>query len=49
MWVGTIIWEKQPWQVAAIHCGDWLGKVVLIAFILGVWSRGSIKHDAEAA
>ncbi|MDQ2843621.1 MAG: DUF1761 domain-containing protein [Acidobacteriota bacterium] len=38
MWVGAIIWEKQPWQVAAIHCGDWLVKTVLTAFILGLWT-----------
>src|SRR5258708_26127848 len=24
MWVGAIMWEKTPWQVAAIHSGDWL-------------------------
>lgn len=39
MWIGAIMWEKTPWQVAAIHSGDWLGKTVLIAFILGVWHR----------
>jgi hypothetical protein len=39
MWIGAIMWEKTPWQVAAIHSGDWLVKTVLIAFILGVWHR----------
>jgi Protein of unknown function (DUF1761) len=39
MWVGAIMWEKTPWQVAAIHSGDWLVKTVLIAAILGVWRR----------
>jgi Protein of unknown function (DUF1761) len=37
MWVGAIMWEKTPWQVAAIHSGDWLLKTFLIAVILGVW------------
>jgi hypothetical protein len=37
MWVGAIVWEKTPWQIAAIHSGDWLVKTVLIASILSVW------------
>ena len=44
MWVGAIMWEKTPWQVAAIHSGDWLLKTLLIAVILGVWrSTGPTK------
>ena len=39
MWVGAIMWEKTPWQIAAIHSGDWLIKTVLIAVILGTWHR----------
>ena len=39
MWIGAIMWEKTPWQVAAIHSGDWLLKTMLIALILGVWRR----------
>jgi hypothetical protein len=39
MWVGTIIWEKTPWQVALVHSGDWFIKTVLITAILGVWRR----------
>lgn len=37
MWVGAIMWEKTPWQVAAIHSGDWLLKTILIAVIVGAW------------
>jgi hypothetical protein len=37
MWVGAIMWENTPWQIAAIHSGDWLLKTLLIAVILGVW------------
>ncbi len=36
-WVGSIMWEKVPWKMAAIHAGDWLVKLVLIAGIVGVW------------
>src|SRR5260370_29661766 len=51
MWVGAITWEGTPWQVAAIHSGDWLLKTILIAVIVGVWRangptklRGSSRH-----
>jgi hypothetical protein len=36
-WVGSIMWEKVPWKMAAIHAGDWLVKLVLITVIVGVW------------
>ena len=35
MWIGAVMWENTPWQVAAIHSGDWLIKTLLIAAILG--------------
>jgi hypothetical protein len=37
MWAGAIMWERTPWQIAAIHSGDWLFKTVLISVILAVW------------
>ena len=36
-WVDSIMWEKVPFKMAAIHAGDWLVKLVLIAVIVGVW------------
>ena len=36
-WVGSIMWENVPLKMAAIHAGDWLVKLVLIAVIVGVW------------
>jgi hypothetical protein len=36
-WVGSILWENAPLKMAAIHAGDWLVKLVLIAVIVGVW------------
>jgi len=39
MWVGAVTWEQNPWQVAAIHSGDWLLKIVLIAVILTAWRK----------
>lgn len=46
MWSGAIMWEKTPWQIAAIHSGDWLIKTVLIAVILGAWPGK--KHEPFA-
>ena len=37
MWMGAIMWEKTPWQIAAIHSGDWLLKTLLVAIILSAW------------
>ena len=37
MWMGAIMWEKTPWQIAAIHSGDWLLKTLLVATILSAW------------
>ena len=36
-WVGSMLWENAPLKMAAIHAGDWLVKLVLIAVIVGVW------------
>jgi hypothetical protein len=33
---GSIIWERVPWQTAAIHSGDWLLKLMLVALAIGL-------------
>lgn len=35
--LGAVLWENEPWKLAAIHVGDWLVKLLLVAVILGVW------------
>ncbi len=35
--IGSVIHENVPWKLAAIHAGDWLAKLVVIAVIVGVW------------
>jgi hypothetical protein len=47
MWLGAIMWERTPWQIAAIHSGDWLLKTILICFILGLWRDKSLGHGNE--
>jgi hypothetical protein len=36
-WVSSIVWEKVPLTMAAIHSGDWLMKLVVISAIVGAW------------
>lgn len=35
---GSVIHEKTPWRLAALHAGDWLVKLLLVGAIVGVWS-----------
>jgi len=35
--LGSALWDKRPWKLVAIHGGDWLLKILLVAVILGVW------------
>ena len=35
--VGSVLWDKVPWELAAIHAGDWLVKLLVMAIILGAW------------
>lgn len=37
LWTGAIVWEKVPPKLAAIHAGEWLLKLVLIALIVSLW------------
>jgi hypothetical protein len=35
--LGSVTQEDVPWKLAAIHAGDWLVKLLLMAVIPGVW------------
>ena len=35
--IGSVYHEKVPMKLAAIHAGDWLLKLMVIAIIIGVW------------
>jgi hypothetical protein len=37
--VGAVLWDNVPWKLTAIHAGDWLVKLPLMAVILAVWRR----------
>jgi hypothetical protein len=34
---GSVLHEQYRWQVAAIHQGDWLFKLLLVAAIVSAW------------
>ena len=37
LWTGAMIHENTPWKLAAIHAGDWLLKLLVVAVIVSVW------------
>lgn len=38
LWTGAVMWERVPLKLAAIHAGDWLLKLLVIAIVVSVWS-----------
>ena len=38
-WMSSMVWEKVPLTMAAIHAGNWLMKLVVISAIVGAWRR----------
>ena len=34
---GSVLHERVPWRLAAIHAGDWLLKLVAVILIVGLW------------
>jgi hypothetical protein len=34
---GSVLWDRVPWKLAAIHAGDWFMKVLVLTVILAVW------------
>ncbi len=38
LWIGAIVHERTPLKLAAIHGGDWLIKLPVIAVIVSAWN-----------
>lgn len=36
---GAVLWDSMPWQLGAVHAGDWLMKMVLMASVIHLWPR----------
>ena len=34
---GSVLHERYPWPLAAIHLGDWLLKLLLVAAVVAAW------------
>lgn len=37
LWTGAMLHENEPLRLAAIHAGDWLLKLIVLAAIASVW------------
>jgi hypothetical protein len=35
--IGSVVHENVAWRLAALHAGDWLVKLLLIAIIVAAW------------
>jgi hypothetical protein len=35
--VGSVTQENVPWQLAAIHAGDWLAKLLIVSVLAALW------------
>jgi Protein of unknown function (DUF1761) len=38
VWTGVLIHERRPFKYVAIHMGDWLLRLPVIAIIVSVWN-----------
>jgi hypothetical protein len=36
--VGSVTQENVPWRLAAIHAGDWLAKLLIVAVLAVLWT-----------
>jgi hypothetical protein len=41
LWTGAVVHERTPVKLAAIHAGDWLVKLLVVAVLVSVWPSGS--------
>jgi hypothetical protein len=44
---GAVIWDTMPWELGAVHAGDWLMKMLVMATALGAWARRSMRARHE--
>jgi uncharacterized protein DUF1761 len=44
--LGSVVHERVPWQLAALHAGDWLVKLLIVSLIVGIWSgKGAVQQQ----
>jgi len=44
---GAVIWDNMPWQLGAVHAGDWLMKTVFMTIVLAWWSGSARQSTSE--
>jgi hypothetical protein len=45
---GAVIWDAMPWELGAVHAGDWLMKMLVMASALSAWERRSLRRVGHA-
>ncbi len=48
MLVGASLWDNKPWSLSAIHAGDWLVKMLVMAVVVGVWHGRRARRPAAS-
>jgi len=43
---GAVIWDGRPWQLSAVHAGDWLMKMLFMSAALALWHRKQLLAAA---
>ena len=38
---GSVLWDNRPWQLAMVHGGDWLMKMIFMSVVLNAWHGSS--------
>jgi Protein of unknown function (DUF1761) len=44
---GAVIWDGRPWQLSAVHGGDWLMKMLFMSAALALWHRKKLSAAAS--
>jgi hypothetical protein len=44
---GSMLWQNVPWQLAAIHAGDWLIKLILIPLAVTLWPKRKLPSTVS--
>ena len=42
---GSMLWQSVPWQLAAIHSGDWLIKLLLFTVTVSWWRKSRRREE----
>lgn len=46
---GSVLWQNVPIELALIHCGDWLIKILLMTLTLWLVNRNAVMRSHSSA